>query len=454
MLNRRQLKIAFDEIDADKSGSIEVSEIAALCAKVGDKDFDQSSAAELFKEIDTNHDGKVSFEEFTAWYRLGRNSKLRDVLKFQLSAMDVWNSRDKSYKEVGTYAEDGRSDMVDVEIRDGEPLETNTDCVVRLTTQVDPEMIARVKRACPKLFEGFANEDSMMPPDTQSFACFSVKSTNPQALVDALKAFWTALKEFAEEQSNVHSEDRALLDTEFHSGIDGEYAVLAIDAAKNPLTEQFVHMGLSFAEFFDMAKPEMTVRLTSDTTWNCIRESENILNHFDSSRFAFKLSHDNAGRKQLEEVGKAMMQGAPGNMQFGAMGASLFKSFKFKATSNSKTHSGSMNDNCKKTIDALKISSPAQYQMMCEMVGSQNLAQYANWAAILEKVRENKDQVVEFQKHIEKTPFVLDFVRAMKTHAVYDYNLSFVLNNKALSFDSKTFGVGAAFDDLWKIFYD
>ena len=155
MLHRSQLKLAFDEIDADKSGSIEVSEIAALCKKVGDDNFDQASAAELFKEIDTNHDGKVSFEEFTAWYRLGRNSKLRDVLKYQLSAMDVWASRDKSYKEVGTYAEEGRIDMFDVEIRDGEPKETNTDCFARLTTQVDPEMIARVKRACPKMFEGF-----------------------------------------------------------------------------------------------------------------------------------------------------------------------------------------------------------------------------------------------------------------------------------------------------------
>jgi len=213
-------------------------------------------------------------------------------------------------------------------------------------------------------------------------------------------------------------------------------------------------MALSGSEFFDMAKPEFTLRLTSDTTWNCIRESDNILNHFDSSRFAFKVSHDNAGRKHLEEVGKAMMQGAPGDIQFKAMCANLFKSFKFKATSNSKSHSGSMNDNCTKTIDALKLTNPAMYNGLCEMFGDNDLKKYANWATVVEKVRENKDQVAEMQKDLDKAPFVLDMVRAMKTHAVYDYNVSFVLNNKALSVDCKTSGVGAAFEDLWKIFYD
>jgi len=213
-------------------------------------------------------------------------------------------------------------------------------------------------------------------------------------------------------------------------------------------------MALSGSEFFDLAKPEFTVRLTSDTTWNCIRESENILNHFDSSRFAFKVSHDVAGRKHLEEAGNAILHGAPRHILRFAMLSKLFKSFKFKATSNSKSHSGSMHDNCKKTLDALKIANGAQYQMLCDMVGDQNLEKYANWAAIVEKVRENKDKVAEVTDEMKKVPFVLDMMRAMKTHAVYDYNVSFVLDNKCFSCDSKTSGVGAAFDDVWKIFFD
>merc|ERR1712021_160304 len=127
MLNRRQLKIAFDEIDADKSGSIEVSEIAALCEKLCEK-VDQASAAELFKEIDTNHDGKVSFEEFTAWYRLGRNSKLRDVLKYSIKALTKFDAHfTKKYNKASAYDGEGRTTLVDVEIRDGEPSESNTD---------------------------------------------------------------------------------------------------------------------------------------------------------------------------------------------------------------------------------------------------------------------------------------------------------------------------------------
>merc|ERR1712166_584316 len=76
MLSRAELRNAFNEVDTDGSDSIELGELANLCGKVSVADFDQANATELFKEIDTNHDGKISFDEFTAWYRLGRNAVL------------------------------------------------------------------------------------------------------------------------------------------------------------------------------------------------------------------------------------------------------------------------------------------------------------------------------------------------------------------------------------------
>merc|ERR1712178_72749 len=116
---------------------------------------DMLSRAQLlqsFNEIDTNHDGRISFEEFTAWYRLGRNSKLRDVLKYQLMAMQQFDAHfTKKYKKASAYDGEGRTNIVDIEIRDGEPSEENADGLVRLTTKADEELSDRVARACPEL---------------------------------------------------------------------------------------------------------------------------------------------------------------------------------------------------------------------------------------------------------------------------------------------------------------
>jgi len=218
-------------------------------------------------------------------------------------------------------------------------------------------------------------------------------------------------------------------------------------------TEGLVFMVLQPSEFLSIAKIEGSFRLTSDTTWNCIRESDNLLNHFDSSRLAIKVSVDNNGRKQLEEMGDGMMQGAPKDIQMQVMASKLFKAFKFKASSNSKSHSGSMKENGTKSLDALKLVNPQLYNDLVKMSGSDNFEKYANWAALLEKVAAFPKHDLTFPDNINMAPFLKDLIVAFQTHAVYDYNVSFVLDNKQASLDMKTQGAGKAFDDLYKIFF-
>ena len=83
MLSSSQLKEAFDSFDKDQSGSLDLDEIVKLASSVGAK-ANKKDLEDLFKSIDVNHDGKLSFEEFLAWYRVGKHSKLTRLLKYQI----------------------------------------------------------------------------------------------------------------------------------------------------------------------------------------------------------------------------------------------------------------------------------------------------------------------------------------------------------------------------------
>jgi len=183
-------------------------------------------------------------------------------------------------------------------------------------------------------------------------------------LKDAIDAFIKNGREFVAEDPKSNDSDREFLNSEYQCGIDGEYVVFAIDALKNPASEGFVYMLLSCSEYIDVVKPEIIARITTDTTWNCIRESDNLLNHIDSSRLNVKVSVDNNGRRQFEKMQEQILAGTPKHIELWGMSSKLLKGFKFKVSSNSKSHSGSMNDNIISTAEAMKITHPATYDML------------------------------------------------------------------------------------------
>lgn len=71
-------------MDTDHSGFLEYSEIAKVAAQMGITVNDKE-VQEIFEAADSNKDGKISFEEFVAWYRVGRTSKASFLLRQQLS---------------------------------------------------------------------------------------------------------------------------------------------------------------------------------------------------------------------------------------------------------------------------------------------------------------------------------------------------------------------------------
>lgn len=70
----KSLKKAFDLYDKDKSGSLTFDEISTLCKESFGYNIPSNEISKIFKEIDSNKDDKISFDEFTAWWRVGRGS--------------------------------------------------------------------------------------------------------------------------------------------------------------------------------------------------------------------------------------------------------------------------------------------------------------------------------------------------------------------------------------------
>ncbi|KAH7316388.1 hypothetical protein B0J17DRAFT_687221 [Rhizoctonia solani] len=64
----RELRDVFERFDRDGSGTIERAELGRAVALLGDKLTDQELAM-IMHEVDTDGDGRVSFEEFTRMMR-------------------------------------------------------------------------------------------------------------------------------------------------------------------------------------------------------------------------------------------------------------------------------------------------------------------------------------------------------------------------------------------------
>ena len=81
LLTEKNLKIAFDIFDKDKSGGISASELKTLLGEsnVHTKDIVWKN---MIKEIDLNGDGQISFEEFKTLMNkvILRNSKTHNTL--------------------------------------------------------------------------------------------------------------------------------------------------------------------------------------------------------------------------------------------------------------------------------------------------------------------------------------------------------------------------------------
>ena len=63
-------RIMFDKYDRDRSGYIDTVELFGLCRELG-KSLSEEEMSMAMRVLDTNGDGRVSYEEFFAWWSKG-----------------------------------------------------------------------------------------------------------------------------------------------------------------------------------------------------------------------------------------------------------------------------------------------------------------------------------------------------------------------------------------------
>lgn len=64
LINKENLKIAFDFFDSNKSGTLDINEIKEVLNLLNKKEGKNSEVNKVMSEIDINNDGEINFEEF------------------------------------------------------------------------------------------------------------------------------------------------------------------------------------------------------------------------------------------------------------------------------------------------------------------------------------------------------------------------------------------------------
>jgi calmodulin len=107
------IKKVFKAFDTDNSGFIDAQELADVSKELG-KVMDQAELEECLKDLDQNKDGKISLEEFQAWWLSGRqglSGTMRRLLGYKLGALKFVDSISGTLKET---LEEAANQAVDV----------------------------------------------------------------------------------------------------------------------------------------------------------------------------------------------------------------------------------------------------------------------------------------------------------------------------------------------------
>jgi Ca2+-binding EF-hand superfamily protein len=89
----------FTTFDRDSSGYIDLQELKEISRQLG-QDLSEEELQTALKELDTNKDSKISLEEFTAWWKSGRQGKDKIMRKLTQGVAKVKHLLDNAHAEI------------------------------------------------------------------------------------------------------------------------------------------------------------------------------------------------------------------------------------------------------------------------------------------------------------------------------------------------------------------
>jgi hypothetical protein len=83
---------------------------------------------QIFRDIDKNFDGKISFEEFETWWRLGENNNMKELVYFKLKSLSLLKKAQKEANKIDLLENkysDEESNHFKINVSCGEPIEAS-----------------------------------------------------------------------------------------------------------------------------------------------------------------------------------------------------------------------------------------------------------------------------------------------------------------------------------------
>jgi len=426
MLSRQQLQEAFDKVDTDKSGSIDVAELEVL-AKDLNTEINMTDVESLFNEIDLNHDGKVSFNEFTAWWRLGRHSGLRKVMKATLKAQSKVALFDQTCCKHST-ADQKR--LIHANLIYGKP-EENTVSSFGVTGD-SSALIARVTAALPNLsFEG--------PTVVTIFKC-----SNAEEARKGMLAFIQTIKDLLVEMGAPQEELDGQMPGPQDFGVVGDELFMCKNLNNHPGMEMFEEISsigtlvlqtlnvngcLRFISGGDFTQ----LRTTNITEINCQWET-----HADL--------HLSADWRERFIALMTQMKGPYASIEAKIR---MFDEFSFSMRLNTSNSEKSVEAQ-KRMLGMFNDASGLKYSPVGKTVdaftnGDLDISSW-NWNArkgeLASMVKSQLGTEVEENFSIDSYPFVADFVNNWYTNVVCDVEVHLVNGPLAFNHGFKTAGLG------------